>query len=364
MTLLARAHLRAYDAGTHTATVQLTTSHQTTLADVAVHIGVRPADVVAGRECAVLFLTDDNPRDAVVVSVHGAVPAAITSTLVEDADQDTGVYSEQSADEDKLRFYIAGTQRWLMQSASINHQIIGDAYVSPGPLYVGDSLPTDTWFAVRKALGTLAGDVNLQDLTLTASLSGNNRSINLINAIPTMTGGAGTSGHTVRGLNFFATLTGTGSFSEITAAQLRIALASSGAHTAAHGLYINSFFPLGWSGTVADMWGIRIKNQGGNGMTNVYGLDIEDITGGTNRRPIWSRNGTTGDGSGSRMYGNLALFTLNTSGVFGGGDGVLHIQNRRTAPTTNPTTGGILYVENGALKYRGSAGTVTTIAAA
>ena len=33
-----------------------------------------------------------------------------------------------------------------------------------------------------------------------------------------------------------------------------------------------------------------------------------------------------------------------------------------TAPTGNPTGGGFLYVESGALKYRGSSGTVTTIA--
>jgi hypothetical protein len=35
-----------------------------------------------------------------------------------------------------------------------------------------------------------------------------------------------------------------------------------------------------------------------------------------------------------------------------------------TAPTANMTGGGILYVENGALKYRGSSGTITTIAPA
>jgi|688.fasta_scaffold00518_79 hypothetical protein len=32
-----------------------------------------------------------------------------------------------------------------------------------------------------------------------------------------------------------------------------------------------------------------------------------------------------------------------------------------TAPTANMTGGGILYVEAGALKYRGSSGTITTI---
>jgi len=48
----------------------------------------------------------------------------------------------------------------------------------------------------------------------------------------------------------------------------------------------------------------------------------------------------------------------------GGGVGVVGISNATTSPTTNPTGGGILYVESGALKYRGSSGTVTTIAAA
>ena len=46
---------------------------------------------------------------------------------------------------------------------------------------------------------------------------------------------------------------------------------------------------------------------------------------------------------------------------FGSGTGVIFIANA-TAPSSNPTGGGILYVEAGALKYRGSSGTVTTLA--
>lgn len=41
---------------------------------------------------------------------------------------------------------------------------------------------------------------------------------------------------------------------------------------------------------------------------------------------------------------------------------VIYIANASSVPSTNPSGGGILYVEAGALKYRGSAGTVTTIA--
>jgi len=48
----------------------------------------------------------------------------------------------------------------------------------------------------------------------------------------------------------------------------------------------------------------------------------------------------------------------------GSGSGVVSIGNALTAPTTNPTGGGVLYSEGGALKWRGSSGTVTTIAPA
>ena len=53
---------------------------------------------------------------------------------------------------------------------------------------------------------------------------------------------------------------------------------------------------------------------------------------------------------------------LASAGSYGSGSGVLFLGNATTAPTTDPTGGGILYVEAGALKFRGSSGTVTTIA--
>jgi hypothetical protein len=62
-----------------------------------------------------------------------------------------------------------------------------------------------------------------------------------------------------------------------------------------------------------------------------------------------------------RSNGNIGL---GTGTQFGSGVGVIAIANRGTAPTTNPTGGGLLYGESGALKWRGSSGTVTTIAPA
>jgi hypothetical protein len=44
-----------------------------------------------------------------------------------------------------------------------------------------------------------------------------------------------------------------------------------------------------------------------------------------------------------------------------GGANAFYIANTASVPGT-PTSGGVLYVESGALKYKGSSGTVTTIA--
>jgi hypothetical protein len=59
--------------------------------------------------------------------------------------------------------------------------------------------------------------------------------------------------------------------------------------------------------------------------------------------------------------GNIGF---RTTSQFGAGKGVIAIANATVAPSANPSGGGILYVEDGALKYRGSRGTVTTIAPA
>jgi len=60
---------------------------------------------------------------------------------------------------------------------------------------------------------------------------------------------------------------------------------------------------------------------------------------------------------------NISMFT-GSAGSFAGGIHVLFVANVNTVPTSNPTGGGLIYVESGALKYRGSSGTITTLGAA
>lgn len=57
-------------------------------------------------------------------------------------------------------------------------------------------------------------------------------------------------------------------------------------------------------------------------------------------------------------------FGMGVTTQFGSGVKVIGIADATTVPTTNPTGGGVLYCEAGALKFRGSSGTITTIALA
>lgn len=81
--------------------------------------------------------------------------------------------------------------------------------------------------------------------------------------------------------------------------------------------------------------------------------------GASNTLDYWYYNGTTYakyvtlDASGNLLVGMTTAATSSAK--------TLHLANA-TVPTANPTGGGVLYVEAGALKYRGSSGTVTTIA--
>ena len=100
-------------------------------------------------------------------------------------------------------------------------------------------------------------------------------------------------------------------------------------------------------------------------MVNSY-LNANDwaITAGTAVNDLAIRN-TTNSYNALYFQNGTGKATIGVNGnSFGGGEGVIYIANANINPTTNPTQGGILFVDSGALKYRGSSGTVTTIAAA
>ncbi len=71
----------------------------------------------------------------------------------------------------------------------------------------------------------------------------------------------------------------------------------------------------------------------------------------------------TDSSDGLVVSGNMTV-TKSFNPSYGGGNGVFFMGNAQVDPSTNPANGGILYVSGGALKYRGSSGSVTTVAPA
>lgn len=104
------------------------------------------------------------------------------------------------------------------------------------------------------------------------------------------------------------------------------------------------------------------------------GLSVKGRTSGTNqaefKRPSDGAVRTRISNSAQLVTQEVAFFAGpavqvgSTSTQVGGGSGVVGITNAATVPTSNPTGGGVMYAENGALKWRGSSGTVTVIAPA
>jgi hypothetical protein len=124
------------------------------------------------------------------------------------------------------------------------------------------------------------------------------------------------------------------------------------------------------AGVTTNNDGIRLEGSGSN-----LRLMIQNASGITGERAFSLTNNSAVKGllfqaldNSYNFVRNVAMFGhdgnvgIGTTDQFGGGVKVVGLANATTAPSTNPTGGGVLYVESGALKYRGSSGTVTTIA--
>ncbi len=140
--------------------------------------------------------------------------------------------------------------------------------------------------------------------------------------------------------------------------------------------------PLAVAG--ADLTVSAVSSVGGNiaGVTlsanggGAY-LDIHNTTSSTaNKRRfrhtvsfdyyVISGRNDAGTSTGDILTMQNTLLNVGIAGMtsFGGGSKVFGIPDAATAPTTNPAAGGVLYSVAGALTWRGSSGTVTTIAPA
>jgi hypothetical protein len=107
----------------------------------------------------------------------------------------------------------------------------------------------------------------------------------------------------------------------------------------------------GGVGVAGAVNGANLRAGAGTGTVASFGYTSETNTGFYLPYSNWNQAIVNGV--------SVAAFLSGYNGATGG---MVLINNLTTAPTTNPSGGGFLYCEGGALKYRGSSGTVTTIA--
>lgn len=122
--------------------------------------------------------------------------------------------------------------------------------------------------------------------------------------------------------------------------------------------------------TSGQRWILRATNEaetGGNSGTN-FSIRRYDDTGVYIDSPVSvsrsTGNVTLGPGLVARRSSSTTSSLSLNSTSLGGGAGVFALGNATTIPSTSPVGGGVLYAEGGALKWKGSNGTVTTLGVA
>lgn len=130
-------------------------------------------------------------------------------------------------------------------------------------------------------------------------------------------------------------------------------------------------------GTVASLAAVQtgdyttgFSSYGYSGATYIqgafYGVVVDGTVNSTTvpqAMTFWTGS-TSGDIAEKMRITSAGNLGINVTTQFGSGVKVIGIANATTVPTTNPTGGGVLYVEAGAGKWRGSSGTVTTFGTA
>jgi hypothetical protein len=65
-----KAELKSFNSGNYTATVRIAGGYKVYLEDITVARNLASAEMVTGRNVAVIFFDDNSPREAVIVAVY------------------------------------------------------------------------------------------------------------------------------------------------------------------------------------------------------------------------------------------------------------------------------------------------------
>lgn len=131
------------------------------------------------------------------------------------------------------------------------------------------------------------------------------------------------------------------------------------------------------SATASNASAVGNNTHATNANTSAFGYNLTvsggysaAFGGGGNSGSTTSTSGVTDIYAGGNFSAGTRFRFTNDGSLglavtdFGSGDHVLALHDVGTPPGSNPATGGFIYCEGGALKYRGSSGTITTLASA
>lgn len=210
--------------------------------------------------------------------------------------------------------------------------------------------------------GTAASNALLLDITNTAAGSGIARWIDI------RTGGTSVMSFALSNTNFASIYAGGSGNFEARWLSNNVNINYNAATSGTHNFQFNGGTPrfelsstrlthtvtdTGSSGTANIARLVHTINQSGTAAYSSLDIAITETATGSGVRKILNSS-----------VGGTEQFSLNFGGLSGAAGLMVYMRNITTAPTSNPSNGGYLYVEAGALKYRGSGGTITTIAAA
>ena len=273
---------------------------------------VMPAIPASSVVLAAIYIpASDTDIDANQITDKRAV--LLNRTLIEDEDQDTAWEAEQSADEDKLRAKIAGTERVLVQVPS----------GSTPAIKITDTLEVTDRLAIGTTLSTNVGINQVNTFTLSIT---ENTGVGL--ALSVTDNGSDAGAGRIKGFTEKVTTSRSGgSVVEVTGFTLDTDSLTARAITDMRALIVNQRdlaattiarltglefnTPTLVSATPTDSRQIWIKpiNRG----TNVMSIDIEAIAGGTNRYGL--RIADITGGTIARMI-DAAVFQIRGSGEY------------------------------------------------
>lgn len=277
-TVIKKAVVKAYDAGTHRATVQIAGSLGVWLESVRVATDIPAGDVVAGRQCTVLFLDRANQDDAIVLTIQGNLPSGgggvsdhgLLSGLGDDDHPQYGALAQAETVASNWTFGAGlqlaasqtikdsgGTGRILLSTAAYELTFTGAAKIA------GVGALGDKQLLVERTGAQGSVDLSLIEASSTASFTGDGRLFIGLRGQPKPTFAASSAGHFLHGLDFGA-------------------VAGSGASSINIGeaIAVTVYFgSVNFSGSITKAGGIQIVAPviiGSPAYTTAFGLDLYD----------------------------------------------------------------------------------------